>query len=431
MKLSSELERKLRSIRGRLVWNRRIRLLAAAACIAGGASFIYVLASRFVALRHAAPVAAYIIAGGLCLGLVISFLRRITAFHAALKADNARSLSELISTALHLTEMPRERQSGFAEAVIARANESARVLDPGRVEPLRFPAAAVALAAIAALTFALALIPPSHAVESGRDAAKTVFLQIQRDLGQAAAELDRSSRKKPAAAKIAEAVRQAEKLLAEKSDPAALRQLAKTLAEARGRLDERFAVIRHFETSRLLNDLAQNLKMGMPELSEAAADRLAGRLRANPREYLRQDAARTIRRLLEELKKDSEIRRSLAEAEAALENADVSAFENALSKLAKEFTPDLDERSVSLVEAVLRSAEAKLGEGAEGGILVGGAGISREAAQRSAPVAAAAAKTDATPALPVDAANIPARFRPVVEKYFAVNGKEYTIPENR
>ncbi|TET35186.1 MAG: hypothetical protein E3J72_11845 [Planctomycetota bacterium] len=411
----------------------RLSRFATILCAAGIVAFCYTLISRFAYLGKVHITVAWIIAFGCFLAMVISVFCKATLFGAALVADRECSLAERVSTAYELSGREGGIGGEFAVAVINDANAASSRINPQTVVPMRFPRSAAFLAVVMVLTATLAFMPTTYAREQAReDELSASVKRIRIDLSQAAGEIERTGRGNRNTA-LAEEIRKTKDKLNTADAGSYIRQLSLTLAVKRRKLEEQKAVVGHFKRSRLLSDFAQDLKEGIPAQAEAAARRAGQRLRMNPRPALREDAAQVIRRLLKEMKGNSELRRSLAEAEAALEAGNVGAFEDALARIARQFKSDIDEKALNLAEAVTASARKKLGLQDKPGILVGGEGgegLPQPMGVETPREYGAALTGSFEPAVPVETANLPERFRPVVRKYFARGMKSNTITRN-
>ncbi|MHC4662465.1 MAG: hypothetical protein ACYS8W_12315 [Planctomycetota bacterium] len=426
MQISDALNRKLKAVKMRITWNRRLVRFAWISLIGSCVALCYMVASRFAYFGNPLVTAAIIVGVCIVFGFLVSILFSASLFHAALRTDEKYALNERVSTAYSLLNSMACRNNSFTAAVVNDANSVASGIKPETVAPFRMPPAAMVIGVVFVLIFALSLIPPTYARQREFELERQIaYTRISVYLGQAGEEIRRISPNRSGSVKLAEEAERLAELIRRNPDAAALRELAGKVADMRAKLDEKKRIIRHFEETRLLSDFAQVLKMGIPARSREAADRLGRRLRANPRSALGSDTERAIKRLLGQMKNDSRLRRDLAEAEAALAEGRIGEFEDALARLGGRFMSDIDEQSVSLAEAVVKAADMKLVEAGEPGILVGSPdSIPRTAKQHvpAAPVVHSGAEV-IEPAAPVDTVHIPERFRPVVQKYFARKSK--------
>jgi len=428
--LSGQLLAKLKSIRRRLAWNLRLSRFATISTIAVIVAFCYQIITRFVNLGDVFITIAWIIAAGGLFAAVVSIFRNVSMFRASLAADHRCNLAERVSTAYELSGRESCSDNKFALAVITDANGASSKIDPETAAPFRFPGLFFIQWIILFLMLTTSYMPTTYAQEQAREnELQASVRRIRIDLSQAAGEIERAGRGRRNAALAAE-IRGTREKLDEKSAESHIRNLSRKLSEKRRSLDEQKAVVRHFKRSRLLAGFAQDLKEGIPSQAESAAKRVGQRLRLNPRQALREDTAAVIKRLLKEMTSDSELRRNLTEAEAALEAGDVEAFEDALARIAGRFKSDIDEKALNLAEAVTAAARQKLGIADGPGILIGGTAAAESGRTEGAYVPLPAPVGEAAPSAPVVTVDIPERFRPVVRKYFARGTKSNTIGRN-
>jgi hypothetical protein len=142
---------------GRLIRRRRAAFYGARGLAWGLAAAVVPVLLRSLLGTHTPAVAAGVAAGGVVLGLVWGLVLRVPLADAARVADRAFGLHDRLATALELLD--RRDESPLAAAAIRDAVERAKVLDPRRAVPWRWPREARFAPVPAALLAVLPYLP--------------------------------------------------------------------------------------------------------------------------------------------------------------------------------------------------------------------------------------------------------------------------------